>query len=64
MDQAAIVTSDGKYLFFSSSRTQVYNPASKDFSYKTIIDALNSPQNGNSDVYWVSADLIEEMRPK
>lgn len=64
MDQAAIVTSDGKYVFFSSRRTREYNPASKDFSYKTIIDALNSPQNGNSDVYWVDAKIIDTLRPK
>jgi hypothetical protein len=62
MDQAAIVTSDGKYLFFSSSRTREYNPAAKDFSYKTIINALNSPQNGNSDVYWVDAKVIDVLR--
>lgn len=64
MDQAAIVTSDGKYLFFSTSRTREYNPSAKDFSYKTIIDALNSPQNGKSDVYWVDAKIIEEYKPK
>jgi len=23
----------------------------------------NGPQNGNSDVYWVSAKIIEELRP-
>jgi len=64
MDQAAIVTSDGKYLFFSSSRVKEYKPASKGFTYKSIVGALNGPQNGNSDVYWVSAKIIEELRPK
>ena len=64
MDQAAIVTSDGKYLFFSSSRVKEYNPASKDFNYKTVIEALSGPQNGNSDVYWVDAKIINELRPK
>jgi hypothetical protein len=63
-DQAAIVTSDGKYLFFSSCRVKKYNPAEKDFSYKAIIDALNGPQNGNSDVYWVDAKVIDGLKSK
>ena len=64
MDQAALVTSDGKYLFFSSRRVRDYNPASKDFSYKTIVDALGSPQNGNSDIYWVDAKIIQDIKSK
>jgi len=24
----------------------------------------NSPQNGNTDIYWVSTSLIEELREK
>jgi len=64
MDQAAIVTSDGKYLFFSSKRVKPIDYSDKNFSYQTIIDALNKPQNGNSDVYWIDAKIIEELKPK
>jgi len=63
MDQAAIVTNDGKYLFFSSNRTREYNLLAKGFSYKTIIETLNGPQNGNSDVYWIDAKIINELKP-
>lgn len=64
IDQAAIVTSDEKYLFFSSKRVKSYYNKDQNFSYQTIIDALNKPQNGSSDVYWISAKLIEELKPK
>lgn len=64
MDQAAIVTSDGKYLFFSSKRVKPLDLGDKNFSYSALIESLNSPQNGNSDVYWVDAKVIEELRPK
>ncbi|MBU1013912.1 MAG: hypothetical protein KKG99_12990 [Bacteroidetes bacterium] len=64
MEQAAIVTSDGKYLFFSSNRVREYKPSSNDFNYQTIINALNGCQNGNSDVYWVSSEIIEKLKPK
>jgi hypothetical protein len=62
MDQAAIVTSDGKYMFFSSRRTRVHDLKARDFSYQAIQDALAGPQNGSSDVYWVDAKIIEELK--
>lgn len=63
-DMAAMVTHDGKYLFFSSYRVKAFDPASKDFTYNTLKDALNGSQNGNSDVYWVDAKIIDELKPK
>ena len=62
-DMAPIVTSDGKYLFFSSNRRKALNMADKNLTYQNIIDALNSPQNGSQDVYWVDAKVIEELKP-
>ncbi|OFX86019.1 MAG: hypothetical protein A2W99_16565 [Bacteroidetes bacterium GWF2_33_16] len=61
-DMAAMVTHDGKYLFFSSYRVKEFDPSSEDFSYKVLKEALNGPQNGNSDVYWVDAKIIDELR--
>ncbi|MCP4724166.1 MAG: hypothetical protein GY863_03975, partial [bacterium] len=62
MDQAAIVTSDGKYLFFSSSRLDKNNELRENWTYGSILDALNKPGNGNPDVYWVDAKVIEELK--
>lgn len=45
------VTPDGKFLFFNST--------------KKIVGAdADGPGNGNGDVYWVSAKIIEELRAK
>jgi Tol biopolymer transport system component len=62
MDQAPIVTSDGKYLFFSSKRIPKSEAKSKDFSYESIIESLNKPGNGNSDVYWIDAKVIDYLK--
>jgi hypothetical protein len=45
------VTPDGKYLFFNSTR-------------KIAGAGEHDPGNGNGDVYWISAKVIEELRPK
>ena len=49
MERFPNVTPDGKYLFFMSTRL--------------IKDAdANSPGNGNGDIYWVSASIIDDLR--
>ena len=63
MDQAPMVTGDGKYLFFSSCRVKPIDYSNKYFCYQTIVEALNHPQNGSSDVYWVDAKIIDGLKP-
>ena len=63
-DMAPIATIDGKDLFSSNNRRRVLIMADKDLTYQNIIDVLNSLQNGSSDLYWVDAKIIEELRPK
>jgi Tol biopolymer transport system component len=46
-----IVTPDGKYLFFNSTR-------------KIAGAGQNEPGNGDGDVYWIDATIIEKLRPK
>ena len=36
----------------------------RDYSEEEIIEKLNNPQNGNGDIYWVDAKIIEDLRPK
>jgi Tol biopolymer transport system component len=58
------ITSDGKYLFFTSARklTDVsYSKRQK--KYKEIINELNRPENGDSNIFWMDAKVIEELRP-
>jgi hypothetical protein len=62
---SASVSPDGKYLFFSARTT---SDMMKELASKNTIGALkeylNSPQNGNYDIYWVSAGVIDNLRPK
>ncbi len=46
-----IVTPDGKYLFFNSTR-------------KIAGAGPNDPGNGAGDIYWIDAKVIEELRAK
>jgi hypothetical protein len=62
---SAYVSPDGKYLFFSSSRK---DPARAEFksgtTLRTIIGSKAEPGHGASAIYWVSAEIIEELKPK
>jgi hypothetical protein len=62
-DVYPFVTSDGKYLFFSSRRTNHPDYSEKPLTYAEKMKILNSPGNGNQAIYWVDAKIIEEMKP-
>lgn len=58
------VSPDKKYFFFTSDR-RLYKPYSETpLSYKRKLEILDSPGNGSDDIYWVSAKIIEELKPK
>jgi Tol biopolymer transport system component len=57
------VTPDGKYLFFGSNRTVHADYSETPLTYDEKIAILNSPGNGNHDIYWVDAKVIDELRP-
>ena len=62
---SAYVSRDNKYLFFSSSRRDTSKPEFKSGTkLKTIINSKSEPGYGSSAIYWVSAKIIEELRPK
>lgn len=58
------VTPDGKYLFFSSNRLLFQRYSNHPISYDEKIKILDSPGNGRGDIYWVSAKIIESLKPK
>ena len=59
------VSPDGKYFFFMSTRLPADNEADKkDYSVESLTRIHNSPENGNSDIYWIDAGIIEELRPE
>lgn len=57
---SASLSSDGKYLFFMSARM------GKDYLNELTAESINrfhnSPQNGNTDIYWISTSVIEKLR--
>lgn len=64
-EYSAYVTRDGKYLFFMSTRI----PAGADsgnqvYTAEGLHRIHNSPENGHSDIYWMGAGIIEELRPE
>jgi len=61
---SASLSPDGKYLFFMSSRS--YGETSVPLTAKTITELLRlstEPGRGSSDIWWVSAEVIESLRP-
>ncbi len=60
-----ILSLDNKYLFFTSWRTDLKNFSSTQKTYEDFKKLYNSPANGwGGDIYWISAGIIEELRPK
>lgn len=57
---SASVSSDGRYLFFMSAR--MGNNTLDQLSQQSLNRFHNSPQNGNSDIYWISYSVIDELK--
>ena len=58
------VTSDGRFLFFTSRRRTHRRYSEQPISWDEKRRALESPGNGSNDIYWVSAEVITRMRRK
>lgn len=58
---SANLSPDGKFLFFMKTlRSPEFNELPVDpGSFRQII---SSPENGDADIYWISADVLEELR--
>jgi hypothetical protein len=55
------VSLDGKYFFFASNREE---ESTEKRSYGRLQKMITSPKNGNSDIYWIDASIIETLRPE
>jgi hypothetical protein len=58
------VTPDGKYIFLFSIKRFHKRWSEKPLSYKDKLKILNGPGNGSIDIFWVSADVIYELKRK
>lgn len=57
---SASLSSDGKYIFFMSDRTGNNGPGK--LSTESLQEFHDSPQNGCSDIYWISSAIIDKLR--
>jgi len=56
------VNPDGKYIFFNR-QFDMHGEFSKErLTIKSINSRMNSPQNGNGDVYWISSKILEKYK--
>lgn len=59
------VSPDGNYFFFAAQRTSdEMRKLSEKMNIGSMIELLNSPQNGNNDIYWVSTKVIDDLRTR
>ncbi len=63
-DKFPSLSPDGKYLFFVSHRGAERSYVFSDMTYEELMRRNLGPQNGEGDVYWVSAEVIERVRPR
>jgi len=62
---SASVSPDGRYLFFAAQKiSNAMEEKSNSTTLSNMLEVLNSPQNGNYDIYWVDAGIIEKYRQK
>jgi len=61
---SAFLTADGKYLFFSASRhdQSEFFPEER-LDRAGLLRLHESPGNGASDIWWVDAGLLDDLRP-
>jgi hypothetical protein len=58
------LTMDGQYLFFVGHQGDERSYTYSDMTYEEAIKRNQGPGNGEGDVYWVSIDVIERLRPR
>jgi len=62
---SASLSPDGRYLFFASRRSDpVVTPADRPLALHDLEARLDRPRNGASDIYWVDAGFLKDLREK
>jgi len=63
-DKFSSLSPDGRYLFFVSHRNADRAPVFSDLTYDELMARNQGPTNGQGSVYWVSAEVIDRVRPR
>jgi Tol biopolymer transport system component len=56
------LTPDGKYLFFTSNKRIESNIAKDKLTYNKIVEELQTTLNGSQNIYWISTEIINELK--
>lgn len=56
LDYCPFVDFEQKFLYFTSEKTHINNPASEKMTYKKLTEILQQPKNGQGDIYVVSME--------
>ena len=65
MGERMPLAADGKYLFFQAGIPVKVTPAlERKYSFKELVEReIRNPSGTSSDIYWIDAKIIEELRP-
>ncbi len=58
-----MISPDGKYLFFTGAGRNARRIPDNPFTYEDFKNCHDSSKNGLSDIYWVDAKIIEDLKP-
>ena len=62
-ENCPILSPCGKYLFYTSRKLSDELQGA-DLDYQAIKASWTKPGNGSGDIYWISAEIIENLRPQ
>lgn len=57
------VSPDGKYLFFLTDRVSPDLQSEENMTYRKALDYFSGPGNGQCDIYWISVEVLEKLKP-
>lgn len=61
-EYSAYVTRDGKYMFFMASHVMPDENYPEKYSYAFFKKLHDTPENGSTDVYWIDAGFISDLK--
>ena len=62
LDYCPALHPDGKAFFFTSRRTPADITQNAERTYENLLHWHQNPQNGNSDIYWMHASVIDSLQ--
>lgn len=57
------ITPDGKYFFWSSTRSAIDKPKTQSWNFAALTNSLQSPQNGLGDIYYIDIQALKIKKP-